>query len=177
MARKTTKPRTSTPPRVAIVVSRYNAPITDALLRGAQSAWKHAGGRPADLTIVDAAGAFELVALAAAAAMSGLYDGILALGCIIQGETRHDEYLAHAVTRGLGELSIHTVIPVGLGVLTVNDIAQARARAGLEGDMGNKGEEAMQAVLATIKGIEALSKGRSFHIAAPRPDKVKKGRG
>ncbi len=140
-------------PPIAIVVARYNAGITDRLLAGAFDAYRHFGGLDADLTIVEAAGAFEILALAAAATryreVEPQFAGVLALGCIIKGETKHDEFLGHAVTDGLARLSMaEEAKPIGLGVLTVENLQQAQDRAG--GKHGNKGSEAMIALLQTI---------------------------
>lgn len=196
-------PNTNRPPRaalpnLALVVSRYNATITDRLLAGAVRCYTQAGGRLQDLYVAQAAGSFEIVALAAAAARSGAFEGVLAIGCIIKGETRHDEFLGFAVTEGLARLSATPVpgpgggerlVPVGLAVLTVNTVAQAEARAGgMHGGAGNKGEEAMLALLQTIgevRGLEdpravrrAMATGamveRVMSVAGPRgPDKAR----
>jgi 6,7-dimethyl-8-ribityllumazine synthase len=161
---KTTRPVGPLPP-VAIVVSRYNASVTDRLLAGAVRAYVRSSGRVQDLYIAEAPGAFELVSMASAAAASGAFHGVLAIGCIVKGETRHDEFLAHAVTQGLAIISATPqahgrVVPVGLAVLTVNTPAQAAARAG--GKLGNKGEEAMLAVLQTIGETAALSDAKTL---------------
>ena len=132
---------TPTAPPVAIVISRYNASVTDRLLDGARTAYAAAGGNPDSLLVIDAPGAFELPALALAAATRSKVRGVLTLGCIIRGETRHDEYLAHAVAHGCVQVTMHTRIPVSFGVLTTENVAQAEARAG--GAHGNKGAEAM----------------------------------
>ena len=107
-----------------------------------------------------------------AAADSGRFAGVVALGCIIKGETRHDEYLAHAVTQGLANISLVTGVPVGLGVLTVNNAHQARDRAG--GRMGNKGAECMEALLNSIVQIGKLKgERRSFVVdGLSLPDKA-----
>src|SRR5204863_331842 len=89
-----------------------------------------------------------------AAATSGRFAGVVALGCIIKGQTSHDVHLAQAVTSGLMDIVLRTGVPVGLGVLTVDTPAQARARAG--GQKGNKGAEAMAAVLDAIAEINAV---------------------
>ncbi len=142
-------------PRIAIVVSRYNATVTDRLLSGAVKQHQQAGGVAGDLYIAEAPGAFELVAISDAAARSGSFDGVLALGCIVRGETRHDEFLAHAVTQGLANIALTTGIPVSLGVLTVNNGRQALDRAG--GRHGNKGQEAMAALLQTVAEIAIIA--------------------
>lgn len=159
-------------PPVAIVISRYNASITDRLLDGARAAYAAAGGAPDTLLIINAPGAFELPALALAAATRAKVRGVLTLGCIIRGETRHDEYLAHAVAHGIVQVTMHTRIPVSFGVLTTENIPQAEARAG--GVHGNKGAEAMEALLLTIAAADSIGSRRPPTSAA-RPDKAKRG--
>lgn len=153
-------------------MSRYNRRITDALERSALDAYGEifattdAAAR-AHIVIVDAAGSFELIALAARLARDS-FRGIVALGCIIKGETLHDEVLAHAVTGGLAQIAARRAIPIGLGVLTVNSIAQAEARAGLGASpLGNKGAEAMQAVLHAIAQMDRLNEIESMHLHSP----------
>jgi len=135
-------------------VSRYNASITDRLLAGARDAYAECGGDPASLRVIPAPGSFELPALAQAAARWGRYQGVLALGCLIKGDTKHDEYIAHAVAQGLVNVTISTGVPCAFGVLTVNTPEQAQDRAG--GAEGNKGAEAMLALVDTIREIDAL---------------------
>jgi len=139
---------------VAIVVSRYNASITDPMRTGAEQAYAHAGGDPARLTVIDAPGTFELPAIAAKAARSGMFSGVVALGCVIRGETDHDRHIATAVATTLAQIGAETGVPVAFGVLTVESIEQARARAG--GDKGNKGAEAMRAVLGSAAACAAI---------------------
>ncbi len=150
----TPQPLTLVLPPLAIVVSRYNASITDRLLAGAVRAYQRAGGKAADLFVAEAPGAFELVSLGFAAAESNAFAGVLAIGCIVKGETKHDEYLGHAVTQGLANISLITGTPVGLAVLTVNTIKQARERAG--GKHGDKGQEAMEALLLTAAQVNTF---------------------
>ena len=104
-------------------------------------------------------GAFELPAAAAVAAGTGRYMAIVALGCVIRGETPHFEYVAGEAARGLGEVARTSQIAVGFGVLTTEDQAQALARAG--GDAGNKGAEAARAALESARVHEALRRGTS----------------
>ena len=139
---------------MAIVVSRYNASITDPMRTGAENAYAHAGGDPSRLSVIDAPGTFELPALAAKASRSGLFSGVVALGCVIRGETDHDRHIAAAVAASLAHTGADTGVPVAFGVLTVESIEQARARAG--GDKGNKGAEAMRAVLGTAAACAAI---------------------
>lgn len=145
------------PPRVAVVVSRYNESVTDALLEGAAEAYGERCGGGSSVFFVPAPGAFEIVVIAEELAACGRYDAIVALGCIIKGETSHDQHLAAAVTRGLTNISATHRVPIGLGVLTVNNARQARERAG--GRWGNKGAEAMHAALDTLAVLRVIRKG------------------
>lgn len=176
MASKAVKhPRPSSLAPVAIVVSRYNASITDALLAGAIGAYVRAGGKERDVTIVDAPGSYELIALSHAAAKARGVAGVVALGCIIKGETIHDAVIAHAVAQGLAMVMVRTEKPIALGVLTVDTPEQAHARAG--GDKGNKGAEAMEALLATLAAARRLRGGSVASggvRAVPRPDKARR---
>jgi 6,7-dimethyl-8-ribityllumazine synthase len=172
---------------VAVVVSRYNWSVTGKLLEGAREAFAAATGAAlTDADVFFAPGAFEVVALSHAAAESRAFDGVVSLGCIVKGETNHDEVLGHAVTQALANISLVTGVPVTLGVLTVNTAAQAKARAG--GKHGNKGAEAMGALLATLAEIKRIDARRShsgggasrtFEIdlgsLAAAPDKLAKG--
>lgn len=142
----------------AIVVSRYNDSITSVMLEGAVSAYLAAGGCEDSLAIVEVPGAYELVSIAAVAAGSGLYDSVVCLGCVIKGETDHDVHISNAIANGLANISIKTGVPVSFGVLTTKTIEQAIARAGgVDGKTGgNKGAEAMGAVLGAVGAIGAL---------------------
>ena len=168
----------SGPARVLVATSRYNASVTDAMLEGAIEAYTDRFGAGESLEIVGVSGAFELTAAARAAAASGRYDGVVALGCIIRGETAHDQYIAHAVAQGLTGVTVSSGMPIAFGVLTVNTATQARARAG--GKKGNKGREAMEALLDTIEIVRVIETGEDSDEIAARgrviPDKAA-GRG
>jgi 6,7-dimethyl-8-ribityllumazine synthase len=131
--------------RIAIVAARFNDLIVSSLLKGATRAWSERGGAPADLAIVRVPGAFELPLTARKLARSGRFDAVVALGCVIRGETPHFEYVAGECARGLQLASLETGVPVAFGVLTVETLEQALARAGT--DAGNKGGEAMESAL------------------------------
>ena len=131
--------------RVAVLVSRYNEIVTRRLLEGARAALTAEGIGASHIDVHWVPGAFELPAAAAVAAGTGRYIAIVALGCVIRGETPHFEYVAGEAARGLGEVARISQIAVGFGVLTTEDQAQALARAG--GDAGNKGYDAMGAAL------------------------------
>lgn len=166
------QPHRADQPPVGVVVSRYNRSITDALLAGAVAA--HRQRRGEDPVIIDAPGAFELPALVSAAIESGRFDGVVALGCIVRGETEHDRVIAHAVAGALAHLSAQAVLPVGFGVLTVNTIEQAVARSGGPGGhgQGNKGADAMHAVLDSIDAIARLldfADDLPGHVVLDRP--------
>jgi 6,7-dimethyl-8-ribityllumazine synthase len=121
--------------------------------------------------VIEAPGSYELPALSLAAAARG-YDGVVALGCIIKGETIHDEVIAHAVAKGLIDVTMTTGVPVALGVLTVKTPRQAKERAG--GKHGNKGQEAMTALLDTIRAVENIGTGGAESMD-DRPDKAARG--
>ena len=107
--------------------------------------WRKRGGEERDLFIVRVPGAFELPIVARRLAVSGSYEAIVALGCVIRGDTPHFEYVAGECARGLQQTSCDTLVPIAFGVLTLDNIEQARARAGA--DSGNKGAEAMHTAL------------------------------
>lgn len=140
--------------RVALVTSRYHAEITGAMSKAARDAFARAGGAPDDLVEVAAPGTFELPVIAAAFANDTDVDAIVALGCVVTGETRHDRYIAQAVADGLMRVAVESGVPVAFGVLTVGNLDQARARAG--GAKGDKGAEAMVAALETAMVIRAI---------------------
>lgn len=145
------------PGACAIVVSRYNTSVTGVMLDGAIGAYAARGGDESKLAILEVPGAYELTAVAAAAAGSEMYDAVVCLGCIIKGETDHDRHIAAAVAKGLTDITLATGVPVAFGVLTTNTNEQALARAG--GDKGNKGAEAMDAALDAADAIVAIAEG------------------
>jgi len=145
------------PPRVAIVVSRYNEHITRRLLDGARDALREGGVSETGTDVVWVPGAFELPVAAEAAAATGRYGAIVALGCVIRGETSHFEYVAGEAARGLGNVALAHRIAVGFGVLTTDNEEQALARAG--GAAGNKGYEAAAAALQTADALQRMRRG------------------
>ena len=149
----------STPPRVAVLVSRYNEVVTRRLLDGAREALAAGGIPESGIDVVWVPGAFELPVAAEQAAVSGVYRAIVALGCVIRGETPHFEYVAGEAARGLADVARDHRIAVGFGVLTTEDQAQALARAG--GAAGNKGLEAARAALETAETLDRLRDGTS----------------
>lgn len=134
--------------RFLLVVSRFNELVTDRLLDGARSCLLQNGVEEPDLDIVRVPGAYELPGATAVALRTGWYDGVVALGCVIRGETPHFDYVAGEAARGLQELAIGHGVPIGFGVLTTDTRDQALARAG--GEKGNKGWEAALTALEMV---------------------------
>ncbi|MEZ4378000.1 MAG: 6,7-dimethyl-8-ribityllumazine synthase [Gemmatimonadales bacterium] len=133
--------------RVALVVSRYHERLTRRLAEGARQACRAAGVADADVDTCWVAGAFELGVTCTALARSGAYSTIVALGIVIRGETPHFDFVAGEAARALSAAAAETLVPIGFGLLTTDDLAQAEARSG--GAAGNKGAEAAEAALRT----------------------------
>lgn len=133
---------------MGIVVSRFNDLITERLLDGAARVLEE-NGIEFDVHWVE--GSFEIPQLIGKLIDESdrEYEGFIALGCIIKGETDHNDHIARAVSYGLMKLAIETGIPITFGILTVDSIEQALNRAG--GKFGNKGEEAARALLPLIR--------------------------
>jgi 6,7-dimethyl-8-ribityllumazine synthase len=140
--------------RFAIVVSRFNEEITAGLLAGARAALGEAGVPESGITVVHVPGAFEIPVAALRLAESGGYDAVVALGCLIKGETMHFEYIASAASLGIMEVSVSTGVPVAFGVLTAMTDAQAEERAA-DGP-GNKGREAALAAVEMATLFRAM---------------------
>lgn len=143
--------------RVVILRSAFNAKIVEGLAAGARAELLRLGVAEVAITTVEVPGAFELPLAARAAAHSGRFDAIVALGVVIRGETDHYEHIAREASSGLATVSRELGIPVGFGVLTVRKAKQAAARArGGE----NKGAEAARAALAMVHVVRALKEPR-----------------
>jgi 6,7-dimethyl-8-ribityllumazine synthase len=130
---------------VGIVVARFNGEITSRLLDGAIAALESAGVERDRIDVVPVPGAFELPLGAMALARTRQYSCVIAIGCVIRGETPHFDYIAAEAASGLQLAALETGIPVSFGVLTCNNREQAEARAG--GAQGNKGAEAARSAL------------------------------
>lgn len=126
--------------RYAIIASRWNPRITDALLEGARRAFFDNGVAEEAVDVIRVPGAWELPVAAARATDRGEYAAIVVLGCVVRGDTRHYEHVADECARGLMRVALDSGLPVCNGVLAVENHADAEARAG--GSHGNKGEEA-----------------------------------
>ena len=129
---------------VTVIVTSWHTQITDGLLAGAERALKAAGNDV--YTVVRVPGAFELPLAAKWAAEDGA-DAIIALGVVIQGDTPHFDYVCNAATDGLNRVQLDYGVPVGFGLLTVNNEQQALDRAGLAGSREDKGAEAVEAAV------------------------------
>jgi 6,7-dimethyl-8-ribityllumazine synthase len=145
--------------RVAVVVSRFNEVVTARLLDGALEYLREHRVADTHVDVIWVPGAFELPVAAGAAAATGRYAAIVALGCVIRGETPHFDFVAGEAARGLGAVALTHRLPVGFGVLTTDTLDQALARAG--GAAGNKGREAAEAALATAAVLAELMRAAS----------------
>lgn len=139
---------------IAIVVSRWNNEITDALLEGAKRTLLGAGVEESNISVSYVPGSFELPLGAQMAIRNQDVDAVICLGCVIQGETRHFDFICDAVANGIMSLGLQYHLPVIFGVLTPNNQQQAADRAG--GKLGNKGEEAAVTVLEMIDLYDSL---------------------
>ena len=131
--------------KVAIIAARFNDFIVASLLNGARASWERRGGETQDLLVVRVPGAFELPVTARKLAGSGSYDAIVALGCVIRGDTPHFEFVAGECARGLQQVNLDTGVPVIFGVLTVETVDQALERAATSAM--NKGGESMDCAI------------------------------
>jgi len=152
--------------RFAIAVSRFNSFITDRLLSAAVDALERAGAQSSDVSVVYVPGAFELPLTAKKLALAGKYDALIAIGCILRGETAHYDYVCSETSRGLQLAQMDTGVPVIFCVLTCDTLEQAIDRAGLKG--GNKGFE------AGLAAIEMAQLSRKLRPAAPAKDPATK---
>jgi 6,7-dimethyl-8-ribityllumazine synthase len=142
--------------RVAVVVSRFNETISKRLLDGAIDCLIRRGIPREEVSIAWVPGAFELPSAAKRVASSGEVDVVICVGAVIRGETPHFDYVAGHAAYGIGQAALDTGVPITLGVLATDDVAQAEARAG--GKMGNKGFEAAAAAIEMANLFAALPK-------------------
>ena len=140
--------------RVVVVASRFNEPVTRALVDGALEALVAHGVTFDDIDVIWVPGAWELPLAARRAVESGRYDALVALGAVIRGGTPHFEFVAGEASRGLAAVALESEIPLGFGLLTCDDMEQALARAG--GEHGNKGWDAAVAALETADVLDQI---------------------
>ena len=138
--------------RVTVVAAQWHERVMRDLVTGALRAVEEAG---AQASVVRAVGSFELPVLAAAAARGGA-EAVVALGVVIRGGTPHFDYVCRAATDGLSQVALDTGVPVGFGVLTCDDEAQALARCGGPGSEEDKGYEAACAAMSTALTLAAM---------------------
>jgi 6,7-dimethyl-8-ribityllumazine synthase len=152
--------------RFAIVISRFNAFITERLLLSACDGLLRTGAAKKDIHVVRVPGAFEIPSAARTLAETKKYDAIICIGCLLRGDTAHYDVIVNEVTRGIGQSAQETGIPHAFGVLTCDTLEQAIDRAGLK--MGNKGFEAALAAVemaslkqAVSRQLSAISKSKT----------------
>jgi 6,7-dimethyl-8-ribityllumazine synthase len=151
-----------------IVVSRFNSFITERLLSAAVDAMERAGAGSKDVDVVHVPGSFELPLTAKKLAATGRYDALIAIGCVIRGETSHYDYVCSETARGLQLAQMDSGVPIMFCVLTCDTLEQAIDRAGLKG--GNKGFE------AALAAIEMAHLSRKLRSATAKPDASRKPR-
>jgi 6,7-dimethyl-8-ribityllumazine synthase len=154
--------------RFGLVVSRFNSFITDRLLAASLDALERAGAEGGDVQVVRVPGAFELPLAAKKMALTGGYDALVAIGCVLRGETTHYDYVCAETSRGLQLAQMDTGVPVIFCVLTCDSLEQAIDRAGLKG--GNKGFE------AGLAAIEMARLSRRLEPAVAAKNSAKKAR-
>ena len=140
--------------RFAIIASRWNPRITDALVAAARDTFVGNGVDEAVIDVIRVPGAWEIPVAAAKLASAGQHAAIIALGCVIRGDTRHYEHVADLCAEGLMRAQLDSGVPVLNGVLAVEDVVDAERRAG--GSHGNKGEEAALAAIEMANLLEQL---------------------
>lgn len=138
--------------RIAVVCSRFNKNVCGGLLHGAKRALRELKIRNA--TVIRVPGAFEIPVVAKKLVATRKYDAVVCLGAIIKGETRHDEYLAHAVTQMLSWISFIYGVPVTFGIITALSDEQAMARA--RRDRENRGYQAARAAVEMIRTLKRI---------------------
>lgn len=143
-----------TKPKVAVVVSLFNESICENLLIGCLKAFEDGGLASGNVKVFRVAGAFEIPFMIKKVALTKKYAGVVALGCVIRGETPHFEYVSQAASLGCLKASLDALCPVAFGVITVNNLAQALERSG-PNDL-NKGREAAFALLDTLTQLETV---------------------
>lgn len=139
---------------IAIVVSRWNSQITENLLKGALAALERQGVSDDNISVYRVPGAFELPLAAQKVAEDTDVDAVIALGCVIRGDTPHFDYVCSECTRGIGHVGLDLGLPIGFGLLTCDDLVQAEARSG--DNRENKGEEAALTVLEMISLLDQI---------------------
>jgi len=134
--------------RFAILVSRFNEFISSRLLNAAVDTLERHGGKTSDITAIWVPGAWELAATARRAALSGKFDAVICLGCVIRGETPHFDHVAGEAAKGIARIGLEANVPVVFGVLTADTLEQAINRAGAKA--GNRGADAAMTAIEMV---------------------------
>lgn len=142
--------------KIGIVVAEWNENITGAMLEGAKQTLMRNGVFPEDINVLTVPGSFELVYGASQMVKTGV-DAVIAIGCVIRGETPHDRYICQGVTAGLAQLNAAQDVPVIYGLITTLDMQQAEDRAG--GKLGNKGDECAVTAIKMVDFKRKLAQG------------------
>ena len=151
-------------PRIGVVASRFHKEVCEGLLAGCITRLKEAGTDPDTVEVIRVAGAFDIPFACRALADRGNCDALVALGCVVRGETAHFEYVAGECARGVMEAGMETGVPIAFGVLTTDTLDQARLRADRNALVGSDaGKADKKTVLASNKGWEAA--GAALELA------------
>ncbi len=140
--------------KIGVVVSRFNDVITEKLLQGALGALASHDVAEADIAVAWVPGAFELPLVATKMALSGQFDAVITLGCVIRGATTHYDYVCNEAAKGVAKAAEKSGIPVIFGVVTTETIEQAIERSGCKA--GNKGVDAALAAIETANLLKRL---------------------
>lgn len=140
--------------RFAVVVSQFNAEVTSGLLEGALLTLKKAGASDDRVTVAKVPGAYEIPLAVQQLARTKNFNAIVALGCVIRGDTIHFEMICETVSRSLQEIALATGVPVTSGIVMAQDLKQARARSG--GEVANRGAEAAQAAIQMANVVKRV---------------------
>ncbi|OGW86630.1 MAG: 6,7-dimethyl-8-ribityllumazine synthase [Omnitrophica bacterium RIFCSPHIGHO2_02_FULL_46_11] len=148
--------------KFGIVVSRFNEFVTKSMLEGALNELRRSGVLESAMTVSWVPGAYEIPVACQTMAETKTFDALITLGCIIRGETTHYEHIAQSVCNGIQKVALDHCLPVGLGVLTVEDMEQAMDRAG--GKQGNKGRDAARSALEMVHVIRELKSATDHEV-------------
>jgi 6,7-dimethyl-8-ribityllumazine synthase len=140
--------------KFALVATRFNDFVVDRLIGGAVDYLLRHGAERENMTIVRIPGSFEMPVVASKLANRGEFDAVVCLGAVIRGATPHFDYVAAEVSKGLAKVALDSSVPVGFGILTTDTLEQAIERAGSKA--GNKGVEAAQAALETVRVLQQI---------------------
>jgi len=151
--------------KIGIVASRFNSEVVEGLLTGAMEALKEADVTDSDVVIVRVPGALELALAVSKLVESEELDGVIALGCVIRGETAHFDHVSREAISGLNRTGLELSLPVAIGILTVENMEQARIRSGLDPDPSggkqgrsrHRGREAAEACLEMVNLLSRIA--------------------